>query len=201
MNNKSKYLGLGIILIILAGSGIYIWRTQNTPYYPVINSPRPYLGSAQAKVVIEEFSDFQCPACKAAQPLLKDIIDTFGERLKLSYKHYPLVSIHTNAFRAALAAECANDQDKFWAYHDKLFSEQPALSRSDLLSYAAGLGLDNGKFTACLDSKAKTEVVRQDINEGDKKGINSTPSFLLNGQPVPDWTKLKELIQAKLIGG
>ncbi len=199
--NKSKYLWLAIVLVILAGVGIYVWRTQNTSYYPVINSPRPYLGSAQAKVVIEEFSDFQCPACKAAQPLLKDIINTFGERIKFVYKHYPLVSIHTNAFRAALAAECANDQGNFWLYHDKLFSEQPALSRGNLLNYATDLKLDAGKFTACLDSKAKTEVVRQDINEGDKKGINSTPSFLLNGQPVPDWTKLKELIQAKLIGG
>lgn len=199
--NKSKYLGLVIVLVILAGSGIYIWRTQNTPYYPVINSPRPYLGSAQAKVVIEEFSDFQCPACKAAQPLLEDIINTFGERIKFVYRHYPLVSIHTNAFRAALAAECANDQGKFWLYHDKLFAEQPVLSRSDLLSYANGLGLDNSKFTACLDSKAKAEVVRQDINEGDKRGVNSTPSFFLNGEKVADWTKLKELIQAKLIGG
>ncbi|MBI5733946.1 MAG: DsbA family protein [Candidatus Kerfeldbacteria bacterium] len=199
--NKSKYLGLGIVLIILASVGIYIWRTREAPYYPVIDSPRPYLGSNEAKVVIEEFSDFQCPACKAAQPLLKDIINTFGERIKLSYRHYPLVSIHTNAFRAALAVECANDQGKFWLYHDKLFSEQPALSRSDLLSYAAGLGLDSSQFTACLDSKAKTKIVRQDINEGDKRGVNSTPSFFLNGAKVADWTKLKELIQAKLIGG
>jgi protein-disulfide isomerase len=150
---------------------------------------------------LEEFSDFQCPACQAAQPVVKEVVDTLGDRIKLQFKHYPLVTIHTQAFRAALAAECANDQGKFWEYHDILFDKQPNFSRDDLLAYAEQLELKTDSFAACLDARAKTAVVRADVAEGDKRGVNSTPTFFLNGEKVQDWTKLKELVQSKLVGG
>ncbi len=198
MTTKKIIIGLiGLVIVVL----VVWWFKPAVPKYPEINSPRPVLGKAEANLKLEEFSDFQCPACKSAQPLLKEILATFGDRLSFQYKHYPLISIHTQAFRAALAAECANDQNQFWAYHDKLFDNQPNFSETELINYAVELNLDKENFSACLKSKAKTEVVRQDIKEGDDLGVNATPTFFLDGQPVADWTRLKELIQAKLLGG
>jgi len=202
MSRRTTWYIIAAVAVVLAGW--WLWAWAHRPTYPEINSPRPVKGSATATIKLEEFSDFQCPACKAAQPLLKEVLATFGDRVSLTFKHFPLVSVHTQAFRAALASECANDQGKFWEYHDALFDNQPNFSRADLITYAQQLQLridgDDG-FAACLDARAKTKVVRQDMSEGDKRGIDSTPTFFLNGQRLQDWSKLKELIQAKLAGG
>ncbi len=199
MNKKNLIIALVVIVVVLVG--LWQWSRQDAPSYPEVNSPRPFLGLADSKVVVEEFSDFQCPACKAAQPIVKDLIETLGGRIKFSYRHFPLLTIHTQAFRAALASECANDQGKFWEYHDILFEKQPAFSPEDLKAYAGQLGLKTDDFAACLDSRAKNKVVREEMKEGDKRNVNGTPTFFLNGEKVEDWSKLKELIQAKLVGG
>ncbi|MDZ4229757.1 MAG: thioredoxin domain-containing protein, partial [Candidatus Veblenbacteria bacterium] len=105
---------------------------------------------------------------------------------------------------AALAAECANDQGKFWEYHDQLFDKQPNFSRDELVVYATELGLTiegESGFAACLDSRAETDVVRADMREGDQRKVSGTPTFFLNGEAVQDWSQLKAIIQAKLIGG
>lgn len=188
--------------VIVLGIGIWIWQaSKNRPTYPDINSPRPTLGQAEAPLKLEEFSDFQCPACKVAEPTVKDVLKTFGDKLYFSYHNFPLLEVHPFAFRAALAAECANDQGKYWEYHDKLFAVQPKFSRDELVGYARDLGLDATKFSACLDSQAKGGVVRDDMHEGDRRGVDATPTFFLNGQKVVDWTQLKAVLQAKLLGG
>ncbi len=196
--NKVWYIG-GVIIIAIAG--LWWWSVATKPFYPEITSPRPAKGLSGAVVQLEEFSDFQCPACKAAQPIIDDVIETFGDRVHFTYKHYPLVQAHTKALTAAMASECVNDQGKFWEYHDILFDKQPALSRAELITYATQVGVDVTKFTVCLDSRAKLGIVRADMAEGDKLGVQGTPSFFLNGVLINDWFKLKELIQAKLAGG
>lgn len=202
MRSRSAKVWAASAVLLAVAIGVWIWRAvANRPTYPVVNSPRPVAGKADAGIVVEEFSDFQCPACKAAQPVVKDMLQTFGDRIAFRYRHYPLLAVHPLAFRAAQAAECANDQGKFWEYHDKLFQVQPALSRGDLLSYAHDLGLNEASFTACLDSRAKADVVRDDMHEGDGRGVHATPTFFINSVAVPDWSKLKEAIQGKLIGG
>lgn len=188
-----------VVILVLAGALVY-WFTRSTPFYPEINSARPFIGSRESKVQLEVFSDFQCPACKAAEPLVKEIIQTYGDKIGYSFKHYPLVVVHTQAFRAALASECANDQGKFWEYHDLLFSKQPEFSEGQLISYAKDLGLKEQDFTNCLLAKAKAEVVRKEMKEGDDRKVDSTPSFFLNGEKVSNWTELKNIIQAKLLG-
>lgn len=188
----------GIVVVIV---GYIIWQQVNKPFYPDINSPRPVRGDTNSKVTVEEFSDFECPACKAAQPTVDDVLSTLGDKIKFEYKHFPLVSVHPQAFRAAQASECANDQGKFWEYHDALFQHQPDLSSSQLKSYAADLKLDATKFAACLDSGAKTGVVRADMQEGNQRGIDATPTFFVNGEKVDNWQNLKSIIQAKLVGG
>lgn len=202
MRRNNKNLWIGSALLVAVALGVWLWRAAaSRPNYPEINSPRPVAGKAEAAILVEEFSDFQCPACQAAQPTVKDMLQTLGDRIAFRYKHFPLLTIHPQAFRAALASECANDQGKFWDYHDKLFEKQPAFSRDELVGYAGELGLDTGSFAACLDSRAKSGVVREDMREAESRGVNSTPSFFVNGEPVQDWSKIKDVIQGKLIGG
>jgi protein-disulfide isomerase len=192
-------LGVGGAVVIL----LIVWlvgRGSNGSTYPSINSPRPVLGGVEAKVLVEEFSDFQCPACGAAKIVVDDVIKTFGDRIRFIYKHYPLVTAHPYAFPAAQASECANDQGKFWEYYDKLFTNQNSLSESDLKAYAVELKLNTDNFNACLDSKAKRDIVRADMEEGNKRNLKGTPSFFINGEPLADWSTLKAAIQSKLLG-
>lgn len=199
---QSARIGIvaGVVVVIL----LIVWlvgRGSNGSTYPNINSPRPVLGGAEAKVSVEGFSDFECPACGAAKVVVDDVIKTFGDRIRFTYRHYPLVTAHLYAFLAAQASECANDQGQFWQYHDKLFANQSNLAESDLKAYAVELKLNTDSFNACLDSKAKRDVVRADMAEGNKRNLKGTPSFFINGAPLADWSKLKEAIQSKLLGG
>ncbi len=198
MTNKTNlfFIIAGVIVVI---GGIGIWLSMGSaPTYENVASERPFKGGAEATVVVEEFSDFQCPACKAAQDTVKQIVNEYGDRIKLEFKHFPLTTIHPQAFRAALASECANDQGKFWEYHDLLFMNQPSFSPSELVSYAEGLGLNTESFSACLDSRAKNDVVRADMDEGKSRQINATPTFFVNGQIVQNWTQLSDIISAAL---
>jgi protein-disulfide isomerase len=187
-------IGLGIVLII----GFLFYSHYTRPTYPDITSPRPIKGVPNAKVKIVEFSDFQCPACKAATQAVKSLDEKYGYDICIEYKYFPLVSIHQNSFLAAMAAECANDHGKFWDYHDKLFANQNELYESDLIQFAKDLNLDIKSFQVCLDSKAKSGIVRADMAEGASLGINSTPTFFVDGEIVDNWSLLEGIVKEKL---
>jgi protein-disulfide isomerase len=192
-----------ILVIIIAGVAIAIISTRkNEPTYANINSPRPVTGNPNAKVTLVEYSDFQCPACSAVQPYLQTILTKYGNDIRFEYKQYPLKNLHANAYNAALASECANDQGKFWPYHDKLFQNQNVLGVSDLKKYAQDLGLDTTKFNACLDSKAKKSVVDADIADGNAKKLGGTPSFFLNGNylQLTTFTDLETAVKSAISG-
>jgi protein-disulfide isomerase len=127
---------------------------------------RPYKGSADAPVTIVEFSSFSCPACAMVQPTLKELLAMREGQVRLVFRHFPPESPHSDGFRAAVAAECAAQQGVFWEMHDTIFANAEALSENDLLGYAAGLGLDEAAFAACLDSDDAEAGVRQDILAG-----------------------------------
>ncbi len=145
------------------------------------------IGKKNAKVAIVEFSDFQCPFCKSFfdatfSQIKKDYIDT--GKVKLVYRQFPLTAIHPYAMGAALAAECASEQGKFEAYHDKLFANQTSLTTEDLKNYASQVGLNTGKFNSCLDSQKYKDKVDADTKLGTDNGINGTPGFFVNGKLV-----------------
>ena len=148
-------------------------------------------GNEQAKVVLVEFSDFQCPACKSRVPLIEELMKEFGDHVALVYRHFPLKSIHQNAQMAAQASEAAGQQGKFWEMHDALFENQEnwsSLSSADaknaFISYAEGLALDIAKFTGDLDSSETKNAVDRDTESGNAIGVNSTPSFALQGKLI-----------------
>jgi protein-disulfide isomerase len=147
-----------------------------------VTADDPAIGSASAPVTLVEFSDFQCPFCQRVAPTLKQVKDTYGDKVRVVWKDFPLTQIHPQAFKAGEAAHCAADQGKFWEYHDRLFANQQALQPNDLKKYAADLGLDAAAFGTCLDTSKHGERVRDGVAEGSRLGVNSTPTIYINGR-------------------
>jgi protein-disulfide isomerase len=155
--------------------------TLEPPRQKVATADSPSQGSTNAPIEIVEFSDFQCPYCLRAHPTVKQVLDTYGNKIRFVYRNYPLPS-HPNARPAAEAAQCANEQGQFWAYHDRLFADQSKLSDTDLKASAAALGLDAGKFNACFDSHKYKARVDADLQAGNEAGVDGTPAFFINGR-------------------
>ena len=149
------------------------------------------LGPGNAPVVITEFSDFQCPYCREAQDTIKQVLSDYKEQVRWEFKHLPL-DIHTDAFAAAKAAVCAGEQDKFWSMHDALFKSNE-LSEETLKLIARKVGLDVNRFVECISAERTQNSVRQDLLEARRIGINSTPTFLVNGKLLRGAVKLDTL--------
>jgi protein-disulfide isomerase len=147
-----------------------------------IESSDPALGRASAPVTLIEFSDFQCPFCQRVAPTLKKLRDTYGDKVRIVWKDFPLTQIHPQAFKAGEAAHCAGDQGKYWEYHDRLFANQQQLQPEELKKHATDLGLDAAAFNACLDSSKYGERVRDGVAQGTRLGVNSTPTIYINGR-------------------
>jgi protein-disulfide isomerase len=143
----------------------------------------PVKGPSGAKVTMVAFSDFQCPFCSRAVPVMKQIEDQYQGKIRIAFKQMPL-PFHDKAHLAAEAALAANEQGKFWQYHDKLFANQQALERASLEKYAEELGLNMSKFKAALDSGKFKDKVDSDAKEGAAVGATGTPTFFINGTKV-----------------
>lgn len=151
----------------------------------------PVRGAANARVTIVEYSDFQCPFCARAYQMLEDqVLREYGEKVKLVFKHMPLVNIHPWAEGAAIAAECAAVQDpaSFWKMYDFLFRNQESLTADNLRDRTSGAareaGLDGDKFGRCFDGKETLAQVQADAKEAEAVGVNSTPTFFVNGRRI-----------------
>ncbi len=144
-------------------------------------SARHFLGNDNAPVLVEEFSDLQCPACGYISPQVKQAIESVPQVARMAYYHFPLPQ-HEFAFQAAEASECAADQGKFWEYVDLTFQNQTKLNSDLLYSMAKTLGLDETKFKACLTGGTKKDLVKGDVAEGFRRNVNSTPTIYVNGQ-------------------
>jgi protein-disulfide isomerase len=168
------------------------------------NEGAPTLGPKDAPVTLVEFSDFQCPFCRAAAPTLKQVEEKFGDKVHVVYRQFPL-NIHPFAQKAAEASLCANDQGKFWQIHDAMFEDQNKLTVSDLKQTARRLGMDGKKFDACLDSGRYVEQVQNDQKEGQRVGVNGTPAMFINGVVVEGgsvpFSVLEAAIQKELARG
>jgi protein-disulfide isomerase len=141
----------------------------------------PIHGSKDAPVVIVTFSDFQCPYCEKVVETVHKIQETYGEKVSIVFRDYPL-PMHKDAPKAAEAGQCAAEQGKFWEMHDKMFANQQELKPDDLKGFAGELGLDGGKFAECLDSGRHAEEVKADMAAGEAVGVTGTPAFFINGK-------------------
>jgi len=178
---------------------------------PPANADPHVLGDVHAKVTIVEFGDYQCPVCRAfwkeVEPRLrKEYVDT--GKVRLIFADFPVIQIHPEAVLAAMAVDCAGDQNKYWQYHDKLFHEQDwgdevfRFGARDLKRWARDVGLETKAFNDCLDSGRHKDDVARDKNAGDKLNIRGTPTFLINNRRViagaQPYTTFKRAIDEEL---
>lgn len=153
----------------------------------------PLTGNADAKVVLVEFSDFQCPYCAQAHKTLKEFMAKHQNEVKLVYKHLPLVAAHPEAMNAAKASWAANQQGKFWEYQDVLFSQQDDLGEDFYVETAKKLNLDLEKFNSDRNSNNATIAIQQDVQLGQEIGITGTPFFVMNDQAISGAVPLADL--------
>lgn len=169
------------------------------PFLSITTADQPSLGNASAPVTIIAFTDYQCPSCAATQPTLERLVKEYGTQVRLVVGDFPL-SQHLEAFKAAEAAEAAREQGKYWEYVEIMLRNQAALSLAKLKDYAGELNLDRARFDKALDSGKFAEMVRSDVEEGTKLGIDSTPAVFINGRRVSEKTydALKANVEAAL---
>ncbi len=160
----------------------------------------PMKGSDSAPVTIVEFSDFQCPACRTAENRLPEVLKQYEGKVKLVYRDYPLMGKHPDALPASVAAGCARDQGKYWEFHEAVFKNQSAMKASDLRAHAELLKLDLAKFDACVADPKRVDEVKKDMADADAYGVNSTPTFFVNGWMVPgaNVPEISRLIEREL---
>jgi len=147
----------------------------------VAGDPARLRGNPMAPVRIVEFSEFQCPYCRRAQPVIAAIVEKYGDKVSHSFRDFPLRDIHPNAQKAAEAARCASEQGKFWEYYKTLFANFGQLSREDLTRHAQSIGLDLPSFDQCVDGGKHAAAIEADLQEGLRAGASSTPTFFING--------------------
>ena len=156
---------------------------------PAGATPANVLGSQTAPVVLEEFADFQCPTCARVHPVVKEVISNYGQRIKYVYRSYPLPHF-ANSYEASLSAEAAGLQGKFFQMQDLIFKNQATWAnqrpnaRATFKQYAQRIGLDVAKFEADVTGMNAKARVDQDVRRANALGVNSTPSFFLNGRPL-----------------
>jgi protein-disulfide isomerase len=160
----------------------------------------PARGPAGAPITIVEFSDFQCPFCARAQPVLERVMKEYGGKVRLVFRDFPL-SFHADAERAAEAGHCADEQQQFWPMHDWIFQHQGELGAEQLAAAAAQLGLDGKRYGACMAAHKYQQVVEDNQAAGEKAGVTGTPAFFVNGEPLTGaqpFEKFHDIIERRL---
>lgn len=179
-----------------------VFNKDNLSLRPIIESKDdPILGPAEAAVTIVEFSDFQCPFCRQSFPIIRELEKYYQGKIKVIYRDFPISQIHPDAMLAHLAANCAYEQGKFWAMHDKIFQNQERIKENDLKNYAAQIGLDRMAFNSCLSSNKYTQEINEDLQNGLTLGVSGTPTWFINGYKLEGVISLdtwKDLIEGVL---
>jgi protein-disulfide isomerase len=210
-NTAVPLIIIGVVLIAIVGIGYWLYsqskpstsgnnsnakptatQARATPNVnaPIGANPPNQLGSPTAAVTVEEFADFQCPTCASMHPVMKEVQSTYGSKIRFVFRNYPL-PMHDKSYDAAVAAEAAGLQGKFWQMQDQLFTNQQGWSTGTpgdtnlWVQYAQKIGLDTQKFLSDMNAMPAKERVNQDLARAKALGVNSTPSVFVNGQLVP----------------
>lgn len=166
-------------------------------------------GNPMSKLILVEYSDFQCPACGVYYPLVKKLGEEYGNRIQIAYRNFPLTQLHKHAYRAAQAAESAGKQGKFFEMHDLLFERQSEWSElpdvnDRFAAFADELKLNKEQFKRDLDSKEVRDKIDADMKSGQSSGVQGTPTFYLNGVKIDNprsYDEFKQVIATTLEGG
>ena len=196
----TKYIWIGVIIVALIGL-IFLGKagaSVEPPFEAGILHPMDNVrGNLESSVVVMEYSDFQCPACKTYYPVTRQLMTEFEDRVIFVYRHFPLTNVHSNAEFAARAAEAAGRQGKFWEMHDLLFEKQGEWSTvSDVVpmfeTYATLLGISVDRFDSDLGSSEVKNFVKAQKAHAIKSGLQGTPTFFVNGQQIENPTSVDQ---------
>jgi len=184
---KNPWTIIGLVTVLLFAGAFYFAGQAKKAGNEGIEIITHAKGNAESAVVLTEYSDFQCPACGATFPLVTQLLNQYADDLRFEYKHFPIERLHPYALQAAMAAEAAGQQGKFFEFHDLLFENQDEWSRSAtpnlfFAQYAEQLGLDMDQFKRQSNASALRDKVQAEMAEGRDLGITGTPTFFLNGQ-------------------
>ncbi len=208
-NHKIMKLILGLVAgvgLLVAGLWYLSGMEEADPTILEVKESEWQQGPSEAKVTLVEYADFECPACAAYQPVLKDVKNIFKDELRFVYRSFPL-SMHRNAFASALAAEAAGKQGKFWEMHDLLYAKQKEWSgktaedRGLFEKYATELGLNLDQFKADVASDELRTKVEEQKASGEDLNVRGTPTFFLNGEQLDNPNNaqaFKDLIRSKI---
>lgn len=185
----------GIIIILLALVAFFIFnkiqmtKEASKPANINVSQADHVLGNPNAKLTIIEFADLQCPACRAFDPIVNQVVAERAQDVKYIYKHFPLYQIHANAMLAAVGAESAATQGKFWEYKKVLFENQDKWgnavdSKDKIIEIIKSIGIDTNKWQALLEDKTIQEKVNTDLGEAMRLNLNGTPTVFINGIKV-----------------
>jgi protein-disulfide isomerase len=178
-----RFASFALVVSLSIGS-MLVARGVRKPFSPTSPQYRQK-GPADAKVIIVEFSDFECPACRYAEKPLHDLLALYEGKIRFIFKHFPL-RMHQWARPAAIAAECAGRQGRFWEYHDRLYDRQQEWvnekAESFLVDYARTFKLDMAAWQACRRDPALPAILEEDISDGGNAWVGSTPTFFINGK-------------------
>jgi protein-disulfide isomerase len=163
---------------------------------PPVDDDDHHLGGRSAPVELVEYGDYECPFCAQAAGTVQGLIERHGDQLLYVFRHFPLVSQHPHAFRAAVAAEAAGAQGRFWEMHERLLANQQALTPTDLTMLARTIGLDVPSFEAALADPRLADRVRGDARSGLHSGVSGTPTFFVNGRRIDGGLREPELESA-----
>lgn len=214
---KETFIGI-IAIGILAVIGFVIFGSKGTNTNPTPNTQEGEkvelnvtsadwsVGSLASLVTVVEYADFQCPACKAYEPMVAEAKKEFGSSVLFVFRHFPLIQIHSNALSAAKAAEAAGAQGKFFEMHDLLFKNQEVWSKvanpvSMFEGYAKEIGLSDSVFKADFSSEQTEETISNSYKKGVQFGVNGTPTFFINGVKIQNprnYAEFKALIETAL---
>ncbi len=199
----------GVSLIILIGAVFFLSKSANSTAISVdpavlVKADSHSKGSSEAKVVIVEFGDYQCPACKAFHPISKQIMEEYQNQVRFVFRNFPL-SQHQHAQIAAATAEAASSQGKFWEMHDILYERQDDWASSSdpkqlFEDYAKELSLDLEKFSSEINENKHFEFINSDFKDGQNLGVSGTPTVFLNNKIIssPSYQNLKQAIEESL---
>lgn len=204
---RAKIITAVIVLLVIIGAAALI-KYGNTTSAPVQGaSADPVLGSTTAQLTIEEYADFQCPACKQLSSKIEKVVKDEGGKVKLVFNDFPLTQ-HAHALQAAVAGQCAlaESNDKFWEYHDVLYAQQDTWSKlsdptDQFITYADQLSLDKDTFSTCLKNQTTLTAINEDMSEGTNARINSTPTLFIGDERVvgvSDYASLKAIVDKHL---
>lgn len=197
-----------VVVVLIAVGGLFLTKSQPTDKATIDSVVRDddySIGPKDAKVTLIEFADFQCPACKAAEPATQKLRDDYKDKVRFVFKQFPLPS-HNNGLNAALASEAAGEQGKFWEFHSLLFEKQEEWSTlanptTEFEKYAESLNLDVAKFSKAYKEKTYSDKINTDKSDGIGLGVSATPTFFLNGEKIEgglSYDEFKQKIEALL---